>query len=91
VKVADTSLGNAFTSYIVGGTTKNHTVPDVASHLPHVARVGFAYINNVKRHFLPVLLIQLVERGNLPAKWRSSIAAENEYDRFVASEGREPD
>jgi hypothetical protein len=35
-------------------------------------------VNNVKRDLILVLLVQLVERGNLPAKRRSSIAAKNE-------------
>jgi len=35
-----------------------------------------------------VLFGELVEGGNLPPEWRSSIGAENEDDRAVLPEGR---
>jgi hypothetical protein len=38
----------------------------------------FLDVHDIKRHAIPVLLIQLIERGNLPAKGRSSIAAEDQ-------------
>lgn len=91
MEVANTSLRNVFPPRSIGGTTEDHPITNIARHLPHIARVGFADIDHVKGRSVPVLLIQPIERGNLPAKWRSSIAAEDQYDRLRAPERREPD
>jgi hypothetical protein len=47
-------------------------------------------IDHVEFDILLVLLIKLVERGNLPAKRRSSIASENENDWLRATQRRKP-
>jgi len=72
-----------------GGVLKNHAFLDVALHLPKIAGMRFVNVNDVERDTLAVLLVELVERGNLPAKRRSSIAAKNQYDRLFATKGRE--
>jgi len=42
-------------------------------------------VNNKERDPVFVLLIQLVERGSLPAKGRSSVTAEDENNRLPAA------
>jgi hypothetical protein len=54
-------------------------------HLPNIARMRLIDVNNEERYPIFVLLIQLVERGNLPAKGRSSVTAEDENNRFPAA------
>jgi hypothetical protein len=50
--------------------------------------MGFLNVDHEEGDAVFVLLIQLVERGNLPAKWRSSVAPENQDYRAVAAEAR---
>ena len=45
-------------------------------------------VNDQERYLLVVLIVKLVKRGNLPAKWWSSVAAENEHDRLRRRERR---
>ena len=49
----------------------------------------FLNVDDVERHAIFVLFVELIERGNLPAKRRSSVAAENEDDGLLAAERRE--
>jgi hypothetical protein len=39
-------------------------------------------VDNQERDLLPVLIVELIERGNLPPERRSSIAAEKQHDRL---------
>jgi hypothetical protein len=39
-------------------------------------------VDHIECRLILVLLVQLVERGNLPAKGRSSVTAEDEYYRL---------
>jgi hypothetical protein len=57
--------------------------------LPEVAGVSFVNVDDEEGDAVAVLLVELVERGNLPAKRRSSIAAEDEDDGLLAAEGGE--
>ena len=58
----------------------------VARKLPGIAGVCLENVDDVERRLIFVLAVQLVERGNLPAKWRSSVAAENQDHGFLAAE-----
>jgi hypothetical protein len=58
---------------------KNHVIFDVALHLPNVIRVGFSNVDDQKRNLACVLFVELVECGNLPPEWGSSVASEYEY------------
>ena len=49
--------------------------------MPEVDGVGFLDINHVERGALFVFLVEAIELGNLPAKRRSTVAAEDQYDR----------
>jgi hypothetical protein len=51
----------------------------------------FIDINDVESDMMAVLLVELVERGNLPAKRWSSVAAKDEHDGLLATKGREGD
>ena len=59
---------------------------NIRLHLPYIAGMSFENVDDIERHAIPVLVIQLVERGNLPAKRRSGVAAENQHHRFAAAE-----
>jgi hypothetical protein len=48
--------------------------------------MSFSNVDNEERHSIFVLLIQFVERGNLPAKWWSSVAAKDQRNRFASPE-----
>lgn len=70
---------------------KNHALPDIRLHLPNVAGMSFLDIDHVERYTVPVLFVDAIERGSLPAKGRSGIAAEDQYNRPHPSLGRERD
>ena len=55
--------------------------------LPGIACVGFLDVDQVESRFAPVLLIELVQRGNLPAKRRSGVASEYQHNGLFPSEG----
>jgi hypothetical protein len=50
--------------------------------LPEIARMSLVDVHNEERYLIFILLVQLIERGNLPAKWRSSVTAKDENNRF---------
>ena len=64
------------------GTGENDFVLLIGLELPEVAGVRLLDIDREKLGAVLVLFVELVERGNLPAKWRSSVAPENEHDGF---------
>jgi hypothetical protein len=47
-------------------------------------------VDEEERGLIFVLLVEFVERGNLPAKGRSGIASEYQDNWLLAPEGREP-
>ena len=84
-----TELSHLAAFFVVLRLREQHVVFQVIWILPDVTRMRFADINNVKSNLIFVLLPQLVQGGNLPPEWRSSVAAEHEYDRFPSSQGRQ--
>jgi hypothetical protein len=52
--------------------------------------VRFLDVYDVEGRAIAIGFVQLVERGNLPAKWWSSIAAENQDDRLRPILRRQP-
>jgi len=60
------------------GVGEQNVLANVDRHLPGVARVRLTNVDDEKRYAIFVLLVQTVERGNLPAKGWSSIATENQ-------------
>src|SRR5581483_335105 len=64
-------------------TDEDHVVFYIALHLPHVAGMRLDDVDREKSNPTTVLLIQLVEGGNLPPKGRSGIAPEHQHHRMV--------
>jgi len=87
---ADAAFGDGGPFFKSLGVDQDHVVADIAGHLPDVAGMSFADVDNIKLYPVLVLFIEVVERGNLPAKGRSSIAAEDQDDGAFIAEGREP-
>jgi hypothetical protein len=57
-------------------------------HLPDVAGMRFGDVDHQERDLLSVLLVELVESGNLPPEGRSSVAAEDEHNRLALRDKR---
>src|SRR5450631_113451 len=57
---------------------KNNFVFQIALHLPDVAGMCLRDVNDQEGNFAPVLLVKLVESGNLPPERRSSITAKDQ-------------
>jgi hypothetical protein len=55
-------------------------------HLPHIGGMRLKDIERVEAHLIFVLLSELVQGGNLPPKWRSGIAPENQHHRLLGPE-----
>ena len=67
---------------IVFRACKKNLVLQVALRLPDVGGMRLCDVDNQERDLLPVLIVELIERGNLPPERRSSIAAEKQHDRL---------
>jgi len=46
-------------------------------HLPNIAGMRFGDVDHQESNFALILIVELVEGGNLPPERRSSVAAEN--------------
>lgn len=57
----------------------------IRSHLPFVLRMSFANINGEEIRTVLVLIVDLNEISDLAAKRRSSVAAKNQNERFLAN------
>ena len=91
MKFADAGRRNLLAVGHGGRVLKDDALFHVALHLPKVAGMRLIDVNDEESHMVSVLLVELIERGNLPAKRRSSIAAEDEYDGLFAAKRREGD
>ncbi len=58
---------------------------DVALHLPDVAWVSLGDVDHIECSETVIPLVQFVERRNLPAKRRSSVAAKDEHHGAIAA------
>jgi len=79
-QLANAGSRNKLAFFFVLRRRENHVVFYVALHLPNVARVGLGDVNHQERDAAAVLLVELIEGGNLPPEGRSSVAAEHEND-----------
>jgi hypothetical protein len=68
-----------------GWVLEDYAFLDVALRLPEIAGMRFINVNNIESDMIAILLVKLVERGNLPAKGRSSVAAKDEHHRLLAA------
>ena len=91
MQVPHARIGHFLPILVRGWISEQNTFLHVALHLPNIARVRLIDVNNEERDPVLILLIQLVERGNLPAKGRSSVTAEDENNRLPAPKGRQAD
>jgi hypothetical protein len=90
-KLAHAEAGDGCAFLLVPGTCENDFIFNIALHLPDVAGVRFSDVDHQKGDLVPVLLIELVERGDLPAEGWSGIAAEDQHRRLLAFERSELD
>ena len=63
---------------------KQHVVLDIGADLPQIGGVSLLNVDDVERDAILVSIIKAIELGNLPAKGRSSIAAEDQGDGALA-------
>ncbi len=68
------------------GLFKQDAGVQVVGILPHVAGVRFADVDDIKGDPVLVLIVQLVQGGNLPPEGRSGIAAEDEDYRLRSAQ-----
>ena len=80
-QLAHARVGHTRALGFIPRTAEQHAVFHVRLHLPNVGGMRLENVNRVEIDLALVLLGQLVEGGNLPPKWRSSVAAENQHDR----------
>jgi hypothetical protein len=59
---------------------------DIGLRLPDIAGMGFLDIDCIKCRLALILLVQLVELGNLPAEGRSSVTAKYQHHGLVSTE-----
>ncbi len=86
VQLSDTGLRNLFALGLRSWIPEQNALLHVTLHLPDICRMGLGNVNHVESHLRLVQIVELVERGNLPAKWWSSIAAEYEDNRLSTPE-----
>ena len=83
VEMAHAGLSHAAALFKCDGVCDDDLVADIGCGLPRIARVRLLDVNYEESNSVLILLIETVERGNLPAEWRSRIAAENEDHRLL--------
>ena len=59
---------------------------DIGLRLPDITGMGFLDIDRIKSRLAVILLVQLVELGNLPAEGRSSETAKYQHHGLVTTE-----
>ena len=83
-----TCLRNGIALRIRPRQCEHHSLPNIRFHLPHVRRMRLLNVDHIKRGGGLILLVNLVERGNLPAKRWSSVAPEYQYHRLRSPKRR---
>ena len=81
-QLADAGSRDLAAFLIIFRTCEKDFVLEVALRLPDIGGMRLCDVDNQERDLLPVLIVELVERGNLPPERRSSIAAEKQHDRL---------
>jgi hypothetical protein len=88
---AHACTGDESALFFISRTGKDNFVFDVALHLPDIAGVCFRDVHDQECHTVLVLVVELVEGGNLPPEGRSGIAAEQQHHWLLLVQGRELD
>ena len=60
------------------GVREQDSIANVGLHLPQIGWMGLGDVDHVECDAILILVVKLVERGNLPAKRGSCIAPENQ-------------
>jgi MFS family permease len=82
-QLAHAKSGDVLPLAFILRTGEDDLIPDVALHLPDITRMGLGDVYGQKGDTILVLLVELVEGGNLPPKGRSSVTAKDEHDRLL--------
>jgi len=69
------------------GTCHRNLIFLVGFSFPGVNGVGFQNIDHIECRAVFVFIVELVERGNLPAERRSGVTPENQHHRPLPAEG----
>ena len=76
---------------LIFGVGEEHFLAQVDGQLPAIGWVSFLDIDDEEIDLIAVLAVELIESGNLPPEGRSSIATEDEHDRFAGETLGKPD
>src|SRR5260370_23510469 len=70
IQLAHTGIGDAGALVKILRARKYDPLPLIRVHLPDVGGMGFQNVHNMERDAILIVLVKLIKRGNLPAKWR---------------------
>jgi len=87
VELANARVRDMFALGVGGRIAEQDAFFHIAFHLPDVGGMRLSNVHDIEGGLILVIGVEFVERGNLPAKWRSSVASEDENHRFHAAEG----
>ena len=87
-QLAHTRAGDETAFVFTPRAGEDDVVLNIALHLPDIARMRLGDVDHQERDLLSVLLVELVESGNLPPEGRSSIAAKDEHHRLALRDKR---
>ncbi len=90
-QLANTGSSNEGPVFFILGAGEHNFVFDVALHLPDITGMGLGNVHHKKCDAILVLIVELVEGGNLPPEWRSGITAENQDRGLLLSDFGELD
>ena len=88
-QLAHATTGNCTPFFLILRTGEDNVIADVALHLPHVAGMRFHDVDRQEAHAVTILFVQLVEGGDLPPKWRSGVATEDQRHGLATAEAGE--
>lgn len=88
-QLAHTGTGNKGAFCLVLGAAKENAITHIGLHLPYVGGMRLKNVNGVEVYLAVVLLGEFVQGGNLPPKWRSRVAPEDQHDRPICPKRRQ--
>jgi len=72
-------------------TGEDDSVANIALHLPYIAGMRLLDVHGIKLQMLAVLVVKLIQSGNLPPKWRSRVTPEDEHDGLLIAKRGQTD
>src|ERR1700733_12167766 len=81
--------GNRGALCFVTRAAEEHLVAHVGLHLPHIRGVSLKDVYGIEIDLILILPCKLVQGGNLPPKWRSGVAPEDQYYRVRCPQRRQ--